>query len=342
MPLIPVNSWFGTRSKFFTQTMRHCTPHTSLIASMSGFFVGAVIFIAIGVGAFSGSNSQLHVRAGYADGTPLRLELPLSKLRNDGLYFYYHLQDFHQNARMYINSIDRAQLRGTSFTVRNAGAACTPKRDDGPCGLIYDSYFNDTYVIRSTVSPTAVTTSPTLVLTLNDSVAWPSDFKNDKVFGPAFKNLSDAQRKAVWMRVSPFKSFSKPYGYLSKDEVSSMIAQAKLANIDSIILEVVPTSNFPYGKKFFEVQQMTVLGGWTETRSIAILSIVAGCVLFLFGVSYAILFLTCGRRSRSYSTVLDKYPIVTNSSILLAEFERTGDDRVKAIVHQVKAEMHLT
>ncbi|KAL1857619.1 hypothetical protein Daus18300_010259 [Diaporthe australafricana] len=72
--------------------------------------------------------------------------------------YYYHLTNFHQNHRQYILSRNADQLKGKAPSVKSVkDPACAPlatqKPSGGstdsiiyPCGLIANSYFNDTFV----------------------------------------------------------------------------------------------------------------------------------------------------------------------------------------------------
>ena len=72
----------------------------------------------------------------------ITLTQPLRKI----VHVYYGINNFYQNHRRYLNSIDLQQLRG-GFT-RDPSADCRPLRTDNsgapylPCGLIGNSWFN--------------------------------------------------------------------------------------------------------------------------------------------------------------------------------------------------------
>lgn len=69
------------------------------------------------------------------------------------ILFYYRLNNFYQNHRRYVKSVDIDQLKGRAKTAGEIRSGdCTPLNVDSetgkpyyPCGLIANSMFNDTY-----------------------------------------------------------------------------------------------------------------------------------------------------------------------------------------------------
>ena len=69
------------------------------------------------------------------------------------VYLYYKLTNFYQNHRKYVESYDLEQLRGEALSSDDVTDNCKPLKHrvyNGeekliyPCGLIANSYFNDT------------------------------------------------------------------------------------------------------------------------------------------------------------------------------------------------------
>lgn len=364
MPLLSVNSWFGTKSPFFTQTMRHCVPNPGVILIMSLLFAGSIAFLVISAIAFSFNSSQAYGIAQYnfpPTGNPPQTELVTVTLRrlkvDKPLYVYYHLEDFHQNVRFYVSNFSRKQLQASDFATAGLNEQCvkssTPTKE--PCGLIYKSRFNDTltengkqatFYIPNRDNPPNPSNPKEIKLTLDTKgVAWKEDNDSTKMYGSAFRKLPNYESVAVWMRVSPRETFDKLYGKFSTDELKKLGSDLNTIYDDSkdgnVQVKFTVTNNFPYGRKSIVLQQMTVFGGYYETRNLAILSIILGCIMFICALTFLIIFLEHGPRSAKYKTVLEQYPIVTNSSILLSELERIGDEKVRRTIHQVKTEMGL-
>ncbi len=62
------------------------------------------------------------------------------------LYVYYSLENFYQNHRLYVSSVDSIQLAGQKQTKDTLESSCNSKVTSGsqlinPCGLIANSYF---------------------------------------------------------------------------------------------------------------------------------------------------------------------------------------------------------
>lgn len=368
MPLLSVNSWFGTKSPFFTQNMRHCVPNPGVILIMSLLFTGSIIFLIISAIAFSFNSAQAYGIAHYSTPSsgassqtePVTVTLERFNVEKP-LYVYYHLQDFHQNVRFYVSSFSRKQLQSDSFKAAGLNKDCNKGGTivDEPCGLIYQSLFNDTLASTTTnevafyITSTDTSANPSqpikVQLPINTTgIAWKEDIKSTRMYGKAFQALPNSEAVAVWMRTAPLSTFDKLYGRFTAEQLKALVTDSYTAETiydaskaGGVTVEFSVTNNFPYGKKSIVLQQMTVFGGYYETRNLAILSIILGCVMFICGLTLLIIFLERGPRSAKYKTVLEQYPIVTNSSILLSELERMGDEKVRRTIRQVKAEMGL-
>jgi hypothetical protein len=177
------------------------------------------------------------------------VETPLCTLQFDlpedigpPVLFYYHLTNFYQNHRQYVNSFYDKQLKGDVVSGSDVNSSnCKPlKHRDGksiyPCGLIANSLFNDTF------------TNPVLLNTINSNearevynmtdkgIAWssdkdlygnfPSEMSLDSVVPPPNwlvrypngytesnppPNLKEDEAFIVWMRTAGLPSFSKLY-----------------------------------------------------------------------------------------------------------------------------------
>eukprot|EP01134_Creolimax_fragrantissima_P006443 CFRG6443T1 len=149
-----------------------------------------------------------------------------SGFNNEELYMYYYLDNYYQNARRYVASVDYRQLHGDG---EGTSTPCDDlqKNADGqeiaPCGFIANSFFNDTFTLFDNTD--------TNVSLSDDNIAWHSDvsfkyrnpvdgFNNtvtppywggktiDTVLGSAgFTN----QDFVVWMRTAGLPWFHKFY-----------------------------------------------------------------------------------------------------------------------------------
>jgi len=333
--------------------MKHCTPNVTVLGVMAAFFVAGIIFLIIGMLSIMTAQQQLSVSIPYGaglteenDGESERLlfQLDIENIQRDKpIFFYYHLDDFHQNVRYYVSSYSRSQLQEMgSFKDAMLDANCNPVRNredavDFPCGLIYASMFNDSIQIQ------VAGDSELTARILDRNVAWPQDFKGNQYYGDAFKALPNRDDVAVWMRTAPLTSFSKLYAKISGEDVEDLVDAAEAAGESTIPVTVTISNHFFLTpKKSFQVQQMSALGGKTETMNLGILSATLGGVLMVLGFVYMILFFALGPLSKTYETARPEFQLVTKSSVMLEEMERTGNERVRQVVREVKREMGLT
>lgn len=158
--------------------------------------------------------------------------------------FYYHLTNFFQNHRRYVESFDNDQLKGN---VRSYGdiksSDCTPLYGDKhankpyyPCGLIANSMFNDTFTSPVLLNPPSAKGNETWTYQMsnNSNIAWNSDkdlygktsYELEDILPPPNwaarypKNytkdnpppdLKEWEAFQVWMRTAGLPNFSKLY-----------------------------------------------------------------------------------------------------------------------------------
>ncbi|KNC74213.1 hypothetical protein SARC_13233 [Sphaeroforma arctica JP610] len=149
-----------------------------------------------------------------------------SGFQNEDLYFYYYLDNYYQNFRRYVASIDYQQLHGEGLGNLDPGCGDEDMIDGVqvlPCGYIANSYFNDTFSVQAS--------NGTDVVFNDENIAWNSDvsFKyrnpasgfNDTVTPPNWGGRTVAtvlgesgltnQDFAVWMRTAGLPWFHKLY-----------------------------------------------------------------------------------------------------------------------------------
>lgn len=158
--------------------------------------------------------------------------------------FYYHLTNFYQNHRRYVESFDAQQLKGDKRSYDNIhNSKCTPLFGDKagnkpyyPCGLIANSMFNDTYRSPEWLTPANTSSghTETYLMENNTNIAWSSDkdlygkskyepsdvlpppnwkdrFPNNYTTDNPPPDLENWQAFQVWMRTAALPAFSKLY-----------------------------------------------------------------------------------------------------------------------------------
>lgn len=152
------------------------------------------------------------------------------------IYVYYQIDNLFQNHRRYLNSRSDNQLRGNKLSVGSINTLCDPivTNDDlgrefafdkvtklvgsdaaSPCGLIANSFFNDTFNLAPTDGTEDIPIDP-------KGIAWSTDvstlFKNgpDNWESYQWQDVED-ERFITWMRAAGMKNFKKPYGIIHED-----------------------------------------------------------------------------------------------------------------------------
>ncbi|VDN17617.1 unnamed protein product [Dibothriocephalus latus] len=147
------------------------------------------------------------------------------------VYMYYELSSFYQNHRTFARSVSIEQLRGLNVSKKNLQKCqplLSPKNGSDvymPCGLLSNSIFNDTILLKFVESPSSTHPVPLK----NSSIAWKSDI--EKMYGtvpqsgwkgtikppnwpkPAYERSAGAfktdEELMVWNRIAPFPNFRK-------------------------------------------------------------------------------------------------------------------------------------
>ncbi len=170
------------------------------------------------------------------------LQFDIPESMGPPVLFYYHLTNFYQNHRRYVNSFFDKQLKGEAFTnttVKDSNCDPLELNSTGvpyyPCGLIANSLFNDTFS-----SPVLLNVqdgsndNETYVMQNRTNIAWnsdkalygnfPSTMKYSDVAPPPNwahrfphgytdsnppPNLAEDEPFMVWMRTAGLPTFSK-------------------------------------------------------------------------------------------------------------------------------------
>ncbi|ODQ66435.1 Lem3/Cdc50 [Nadsonia fulvescens var. elongata DSM 6958] len=235
-------------------------------------------------------------------GDVCRVQFDLPTDLGSPVYMYYKLSNFYQNHRRYVQSFNEDQLNGdaVSSTDLKSDGYCKPLilNDEGkpyyPCGLIANSYFNDTFSSPILLNPTGSSASNETYFMTDKGIAWSTD-KNRfvktrynasevvpprnwaKMFPDGYtdENLPDiSQWESLqnWMRTAGLPTFSK---LVRRNDTTPMPSGTYVIDIEM---------NFPVleydGTKSLVLTTRTVMGGRNPFLGIAY-CVVAGICLLL-------------------------------------------------------------
>lgn len=194
--------------------------------------------------------------------TQCQLQFTIPDDMGPPVLFYYHLTNFYQNHRRYVNSFSASQLKGSAENGNSVNSSnCAPLKSTWvngtsrviyPCGLIANSLFNDTFSNPVLLDvPNANVDNETYHMTTS-GIAWSSDkdlygnttYNYDEIIPPPNwqvrypfgyhdgnppPDLETDEPFMVWMRTAGLPDFSKLA--LRNDTVAMQSGQYQV-NID--------------------------------------------------------------------------------------------------------------
>lgn len=241
------------------------------------------------------------------------------------LYMYYKLTNFYQNHRKYVESYDLEQLKGNAVSSDSLTDKCKPLKYVGdkiiyPCGLIANSYFNDT--ISSPVLLNAKSSSNNETYEMSDKgISWSSDrdhkykkteYKPEDIVPPpnwykmypkgyTEKNLPDLktwEHLQNWMRTAGLPSFYKLYG---KNETQTMTS----GSYQFSVVMNYPTKSFG-GTKSVVITTSSIFGG--RNMSLGVIYVIVAAVSLVLGVAFLIQHLIKPRRLADHNYLQNVSP----------------------------------
>lgn len=137
--------------------------------------------------------------------------------------FYYRLTNFYQNHRRYVKSLDTDQLKGEAVSLATIkSSSCDPLRYDNstqkpyyPCGLIANSFFNDTFANPKLVSVQNSTGTNMDYVMSRKGIAWDSD---KALYGKTKYNISEIAVPPNWIERYPNGEYTAENGPLPLHE----------------------------------------------------------------------------------------------------------------------------
>lgn len=234
------------------------------------------------------------------------IQFNLPKKIEPPIYMYYHLTNFYQNHRMYLESYDLEQLKGIAVTHDSIADDCSPLDFDSddkiiyPCGLIANSYFNDSISNLTLLNAQSAENNETYVLS-QKGISWSSDVDHrykktkydpkdivpppnwHKMFPDGYNesNLPDLQEWELlqnWMRTAGLSSFYKLYGVNKTEALNSGVYELE-------IKLNYPTKVFD-GSKSLVITTNSIFGG--HNLSLGIIYIVVAALSLFLGVAFLV------------------------------------------------------
>ncbi|XP_077473635.1 transmembrane protein 30C [Stigmatopora argus] len=243
------------------------------------------------------------------------------------VFFYYGLQNFHQNLRRYMDSRDDAQMVGRKKNLKKPSFYCKPFSTNekglpiAPCGAVANSIFNDSFKFQYLGSDASKYDVPLI----RKGISWYTD-KNVKYRNPREGNLSLAEvfqgtapppfwRKAVyeldppdpfnngfinedlivWMREAAFPDFKKLYAVLLRADKPFQSGLPK-GNYSVEINYNFPVQYFR-GRKQVVLTTLNWFGGPNPFLPIAYL--ITSCLIMMVAVGLTVVWWKFGKDGKN-------------------------------------------
>jgi len=296
-------------SAFKQQRLKAWQPLLTPFWVITTFFVIGILFIILGAVIVTYSKNVVEIEQQYDNvvncnegdngidtvGSPCTITIKIDSTMKRPIFVYYKLTNFYQNHRRYVKSRSDAQLSGDDI---GSTSSCDPLSDQPntntplyPCGLIANSFFNDTFracKMKSGDDSLCVTLTPEDNSWVKTGISWASDrdkkFKDMQVpssfsrVGPGgftLPNVTD-EDFIVWMRTAGLPTFKKLYRKIENEDL----------NVGDK-LQINFTNAFPVhsfgGTKSIVLSTTSALGGKNDFLGYAYIVVGVVCAVLAIG-----------------------------------------------------------
>lgn len=275
---------------------------------------------------FRGHSANPNFQWRFENNNTCVIQFNLAQDLKGPVYLYYKLTNFYQNHRKYVESYDLEQLRGEALSSDDVTDNCKPLKHrvyNGeekliyPCGLIANSYFNDTISNPVLLNTRNGDNNETYIFS-DKGISWPLDrshkfkktqYSPDEVVPPpnwdemypdgyTKDNMPDLQtweHLQNWMRTAALPSFYKLYGQNTTQSMSSGIYQISIK------------MNYPVeifgGSKSIVITTNTIFGG--RNMSLGVIYIIVAVVALVLGIAFLLQYLIKPRKMGDHDYLQD-------------------------------------
>jgi len=292
-------------SAFKQQRLKAWQPLLTPFWVITTFFVIGILFLILGGFIVKYSKDVVEIEQQYNDllSCPEKtdqkepdcsINIPITSTMKKPIFVYYKLTNFYQNHRRYVKSRSDAQLSGDDVTSTSSCDPLSNLPDVGtplyPCGLIANSFFNDTFKAckTTTASTECVSMTEANGAWVKTGISWQSD--RDKKFkdvavpsgfsrigtgGFTLPNITD-EDFIVWMRTAGLPTFKKLYRKIEDSDLNP----GDVLTIN--FTNAFPVSSFG-GTKSIVLSTTSALGGKNDFLGYAYIVVGVVCLVLAIG-----------------------------------------------------------